>query len=211
MNPEKQRSELSDQSLNLEGQTRIFGVWILLISPENQIFMLKNLKLKHITHKVPGQIGVPAETCKSQDNRKFYETLRRGIVEEVGPIDYGESKPKMIGVVNFKSNGYDIVAPAFLIPVTNKGSIHFDPNEETPSDPENCCPEWVNLEDITYAKKLPVGPFEVPLYRFPMVEIAEMIKKYQRTHLLQIRRLKTPIPNEVFEYLEQNASTATSA
>ncbi len=210
MNPDR---KIAQRAEVLEGkeQPKIFGVWLILLNPENQIFMLKNLQLKRVSHKVPGQIGVPAETYKTQDDRKFNETIKRAITEEIGSLDYDASEQKMIGIVNFKSNGYDIIAPVYLIQVSNADNIHFNPNDENPSHPENCCPEWTKLEDVTYDKKLSIGRFEVPLYRFPMVEIVEMIKEYQSTHLLQVRRLQTPIPEEVFVYLEQNPSPDNTA
>lgn len=186
-------------------QKTIVGVWLMFLTPENRLFVVTNQKSKYLSQKVPGQINSPAESYEADlDFKKFKQgTISRAIREEVGHVNYNPSEIKPLGLISFRGLERKVVAAPYLIPVENTNCITYKPKDVE----EGMNPQWVNLNEINKDKFLRIGPYRVPLYRSPMVEIAEMIRNYQRNRTIQVRHIGETIPQAVYQYLESDSGS----
>lgn len=186
-------------------QKTTVGVWLMFLTPDNKLFVVTNQKAKYGSQKVPGQINSPAESYEAgQDLGSFkHGTILRAINEEVGEAIYNPDQIKSLGLISFNGLESRVVAAPYLIPVENTGCITYKPKDTD----EGINPQWIDLSQINGDDSLQVGPYEVPLYRSPMVEIAEMIRNYQQNKSIQIRHTEESIPKAVYEYLESDLSS----
>lgn len=185
-------------------QKTIVGVWLMFLTPENRLFVVTNQKSKYLSQKVPGQINSPAESYEADlDFKKFkHGTISRAIREEVGHVNYNPSEIKPLGLISFRGLERKVVAAPYLIPIASTDCITYKPKDAE----EGINPQWVDLKEINGDKLLQMGPYHVPLYRSPMVEIAEMIKNYQHNRTIQIRHVGETIPQGIYQYLESDSS-----
>lgn len=180
-------------------QKTVVGIWLMFMTPDNKIFVVTNNEPKYLSQKIPGQINSPAESydaTKDQGNFKN-GTIARAIKEEVGDVEYIPSDVKPLGLISFNGLDNKVVAAPYLIPVKSEAAISYNPQD--PNEGSN--PRWVNLDEIQKGDTLKVGQYSAPLYRSPMVEIAEMIRNYQESGMLQIRHVEVSVPKEVYKNL----------
>lgn len=178
----------------------VVGVWLMIVTPENKLFVVKNLKAKFKSQKVPGQLNAPAETYRSEDET-FMGTIERAIQEEIGELQYDITKITLIGLNRLNIPDSNVVAAPYLIPIEKEDCLIYKPNDPT----ESTNPQWINISDTNFNATLKLGQFQVPYFRTPMLENIQMIVGFQQTALKQIRRSTIePISQEVYKYLEEN-------
>lgn len=182
----------------------VIGVWLIILTPNNKLLVVENLINKYVSQKVNGQWNSPAETYEEPDGT-FEKTIQRAIGPEIGLLDYDPTQIKRIGIIYFNKLGRKVAAVPYLIPVKNEKAVVYDPQE-----PENGESKWINLAEVTEEKSLTIGPHQVPLYRSPMIEIVDMLLAFQKTDTIQTREVGLTIPQEVYDYLEQNPRTDIS-
>ena len=186
----------------------------MIVTPNNRLFVVQNLKPKFESQKVPGQWNAPVETYKPEiDSGSFKQgTISRAIDEEIGSLNYDPSKVKSLCLIQIKDIGYPVFAAPFLIPVDSKQDLTYKPNDPDASNPENgTTPQWVNLDEVTAAQTLQLGEFQVPLYRSPMIEIVENIKAIQnRQKIPFVRSVNRTISRELIDYFERKPSSPDS-
>lgn len=191
----------SPQIVTPEARIRtVVGVWLVPITPEGKIFVVRNKAAKFESQKVPGQLNCPAETYKPLEDLGSFKigTIPRAIEEEIGGLDYDPSEVKSLPFINLLGLGKKVVAAPYLIPVSQENCYKFNPRDPNESD----SPHWVYPKEISSQKTLQVGPFQVPLFRSPMEQIAKMI--LDPSTRSRIWHCHPTIGREVFDFLQQN-------
>ena len=187
-----------------EAERVVVGIWLIAITSYRKVFVVENQFAKFESQKVPGQLNCPAETYKPTDGGNFRNTLDRAIEEEIGIINCNPSNIKPLGFVKLAGLGKGVIAAPYLIPVTSEADVQYNPKDQG----ESSNPRWVNLSEIESQKTLTIGRFNVPLYRTPMVEIAELVSSFRRGKKLKVLTAKAPvIGKDVYDFLEQNTGT----
>lgn len=180
-----------------ETQRTTVGVWLCIITPETKIFVTQNLKPKFVSQKIPGQWNAPAETVRPDEDTVLHNgnqrisflqaTIPRAIREEIGRLNYDTSRIKDLGSIWITGLGQRIVASPFLIPVEKENDLIYQPEGE-----ENGRTAWVPLNRISRQTNFAIGEEQVPLFRSPMVEIAENIRAVLEGRRFPIYRLVGP-------------------
>ena len=180
----------------------IYGIWLMITTPDKKLFVVENLKPKFASQKVPGQWNCPAETFKSPDI-SFEDTIQRAIPEEIGILNYDPTKIKRVGEITFTDLGIKVKAIPYYIPIKDDSSIIYEPQ-----DSENGDHRWIDINEITPDKLLTVGQYQVPLFRSPMVENTQMLINYLNTgNTNQERTVGLTVPQELIDQLNRNPGT----
>lgn len=185
----------------------VVGVWLMIVTPDNRLFVVENLKPKFESQKIPGQWNAPVETYRPGADLGSFRlgTISRAIDEEIGSLAYDPSKVRSLGLIELKGIGYPVFAAPYLIPISSEKNLIYQPNDPDRTNPENGTnPRWVNLDEVTSAQTLQIGEFQVPLYRSPMIEIVENIKAIQnRQKIPFVRSVDRTISRELIDYFER--------
>lgn len=178
----------------------VVGIWLFIMTPTNEVFVVRNLKPKYVSQKIPGQLNAPVDSYETSDEGKFSpNTIRRTIEEEVGTLDYDPEKVKPLGLIKFENLGKKVVAAPYLILVKDKSALTFDPKDTAEVD----SPQWIPLSEITSDKTVEVKGIKVPLYRSPMSEIAEMVRAHKANpNIFRIMHVQPTIPMDLMSQFE---------
>ena len=177
----------------------VVGVWIVVTTPQEEIFVVENRVAKFESQKVPGQFNCPAETYRQLDEGKFLgKTVPRAIFEEIGILNYQPQNVKPLGLIQLPVPDQVVIAAPYLIEVPSKTALTYQPKDSG----ESTNPSWVKMYDVDQ-RKLAIGLHEVPLFRSPMQEIVQLIRDRQAGRGFQLIHSREPlIPQEVFDYLQ---------
>lgn len=177
----------------------VVGIWVVPITPQDEIFVLENLKAKYESQKLPGQLNSPAETYRPNDKGQFLEkTVPRAISEEIGVLEFQPEDVTPLGLIQLPFPDRRVLAAPYLLDVPSKSALTFQPKD----DQESTNPSWVKLYEVDQ-RKLKIGPYEVPLFRSPMQEIVQLIHDRRNGHGFQVIHSQQPlIPQEVFDQLQ---------
>lgn len=177
-------------------QKTVVGVWLMLIIPDNRLFVFENLVPKFESQKVPGQLNSPAETYKPIDLGNFREgTIIRAIEEEVGEVDYDPTKVKPLGLIRLNIPDKKVVAAPYLIPIDDPSALKYEPKD--PNESQN--PQWIPLNQVD-SQTINFAGSRIPLFRTPMTEIAQLIRDYQKGGSFKVIRSKANlIKKDVYE------------
>lgn len=172
----------------------------MITTPDSKLFVVENNVLRYVSQKVPGQLNAPAETFKQEDI-KFKNTIARTIFEEVGEIDCDPRVIQPIGLIKLNIPDLKVAAAPFLVPLKSLHQINFKPKDSQ----EASNYQWVEMNEVIANPSLKLGPYEVPKFRTPMVELIEMLTRFQKTGLIQIRVSKVPsLSKGLFQYLQEH-------
>ncbi len=188
----------------------LVGIWLVIITPQNEVFVVQNGKNRLASQKVTGQLNCPAESYEEEDGGKFSNTIARAIREEVGRVIYDPNLTRPLALIQLDNIPVPqhVVAAPYLIPIEDKGWLTFDPQDRQ----ESSNPQWVKLSDITDDVRLQIGPHNVPLFRSPMAAIAEVVRNAQSGKPYRaIRHVGISIKPEVYQYLEANPAAQAFA
>src|SRR3990167_5716756 len=174
-------------------QRSIVGIWVVPITPQDEIFVVENRMAKFESQKVPGQLNCPAETYKPFDEGQFLgKTVPRAILEEIGGLDYQPENVKPLGLIQLPIPNQRVLAAPYLVDVPSKSALTFQPKDAQ----ESTNPTWVKLYEVDQ-RKFKIGPWEVPLFRSPMQEIVQLIHDRRNGHGFQVIHSRQPlIPQE---------------
>ena len=190
-----------------ERERPLVGIWLVPLTPDHQTFIIQNTKARFASQKVPGQWNNPAETYEhGPDNGSFrYGTIPRAIREEIGRLDYDPAKVKPLGFIELAAlrtvHPQRVIAAPYLIPVESTNSITFEPR-----DPESGDGKWTKIDEIDESL-VQIGPYKLPVFRTPQLEIIAMVRNYLRRRILTpyIKSNAPLIPPDLYAYLESQS------
>lgn len=172
----------------------------MIMTHQGKLFVVENNPAKYISQKVPGQLNSPAETFEKTDIT-FAETIRRAIRQEVGTLDYNPNLVKPLGIIKLNIPESKVAAIPYLVPIDDVSYLKFQPKDQ--EEASNYF--WIELDEILKNPKANFGPYEVPLFRTPMLEITQLLLNRLNGGLLQMQRSTVaPLSQDIYDYLKNN-------
>lgn len=184
-------------------QRLVVGIWLMIMTHQGKLFVVENNAARYISQKVPGQLNSPAETFEKTDIT-FAGTIRKAIREEVGTLDYNPNLVKPLGITKLNIPGSKVAAIPYLVPIDDVSCLKFQPKDR--EEASNYF--WIEPDEILKNPKAKFGPYEVPLFRTPMLEIIQLLLDRLNGDLLQIKlSTVSPLGQDIYGYLKNNPGT----
>lgn len=148
----------------------------MIVTPDMELFVVRNLIPKYTSQKLPGQINSPAETFEAlKDEHKVLPNgITRTIEEEVGKLQFDPKSVKPLGTIRFKSLDKQVIALPYLIEIESRDSLTYAPKDGTEMESDH--PHWIDINNFNTDEKIEINGRLIPLYRTPMAEAVDMVK-----------------------------------
>ncbi|HVT01677.1 MAG TPA: NUDIX hydrolase [Patescibacteria group bacterium] len=182
--------------VELAPEPQIYGLYLFVTDEEDNVLVFKNNQTKESTQKVIGQLTTPAETIEPGE-KLMRDSLPRAIAEEVGYI--AGANPKFRGTAIMHTPRADIHIVCMEIK-TKRDSVYIDPKDSG----ELSAPRWVPLDEIDN-RTFRIQNWDIPVYRSPIVELAENLKRAKRGEKFPIAQsVKPEMPSDLYSFLKDN-------